>query len=213
MNTPLKFIAQAEQEFTFFVKQQQLTELQAQQCKLYIQLLIEWNKKFNLTTITDVSQIIAYHFLDSVSIRNYIDFTSVSATADVGTGGGFPGLPLKILYPHLHVYLIEVNQKKIIFLQEVVDRLGLTNVEMINLDWRTFLRKTDYAIDLFCARASLAPEELIRIFKPGPYQDAQLVYWASGDWQPQSKEQPFLVKEFAYSIKSKQRKYVLFKNK
>ena len=120
-----------------------------------------------------------YHFIDSLIVANYIDLTTIKSIADVGTGGGFPGIPLKILYPHLSMTLIEVTEKKIRFLENVVAQLGLSSVEIVNLDWRTFLRKTSSPIDLFVSRASLHSDELLKMFKPScVYKQATLVYWA-----------------------------------
>lgn len=201
-----------EKEFAQLQQKFNLTDAQREQFKQYCSLLLAWNEKFNLTTITTVKDVVAFHFEDSLLVQNYTDLTTISGLADVGTGAGFPGLALKIAYPNLPVYLIEVNHKKIEFLQEVATQLGLDNVECIDLDWRTFLRKTDLQIDLFCARASLAMSELVRMFKPSsPYNNARLIYWAQANWQPTMLEAPFVEKEIPYTIQSKRRKYVLLK--
>src|SRR5439155_6199014 len=96
-----------------------LTHDQTAQLQRYMELLIEWNKKFNLTAITHPDAIIQYHFDDSLALAQHINFSTVQTTADIGTGAGFPGLPLKILYPHLQMILIEVNNKKRSFLEHV----------------------------------------------------------------------------------------------
>src|SRR5579863_1931182 len=105
-----------------------LTDDQIAQLKRYLVLLIEWNKKFNLTAILDPARIVQYHFYDSMKITNYIDFSAVTSIADVGTGAGFPGVPLKILFPHLKVVLIEVNNKKRAFLEYLIREFNLDNV-------------------------------------------------------------------------------------
>ncbi|HBY06035.1 TPA: 16S rRNA (guanine(527)-N(7))-methyltransferase RsmG [Candidatus Dependentiae bacterium] len=197
-----------------FKREASLTEQQLAQFQQYYELLIEWNRVHNLTTITDLKEVIHYHFLDSLLLGKFVDFSTLSAIADIGTGAGFPGLPLKIKYPHLSVVLIEVTEKKRQFLRVVCEALGLENVEIEALDWRTFLRKTSYHIDLFCARASLQPEELIFMLKPSsPYRDATLVYWAANDWQSLPKEAPLILKEELYRVGARWRKYVFFKNK
>lgn len=189
-----------------------LTEKQVAQLTEYAQLLIEWNKKFNVTAITDTAAIVQSHFYDSLCLADYVDFNAIHSTADVGTGGGFPGLPLKILFPHLTVVLIEVNNKKRSFLEHVIEQLGLSDVIIYPFDWRTFIRTTNYQIDYFFARASLQPEELIRIFKPtSPYQKAVMVYWASHQWIAQKAEKAFLEKEVEYYVGDVHRKYVFFK--
>ena len=171
----------------------------------------EWNKKINLTTITDPIAIIKEHFQDSLMISHFIDFLPIMMICDVGTGAGFPGIPLKICYPHLAVVLIEVSKKKILFLEKLIDVLRLENVLLGSLDWRTFLRKTNYSIDLFLARASLSVEELIRMFKPAcHYRNAQLVYWASRTWVIPAVAQSFIQKEEWYKINNKKRRYIFF---
>lgn len=194
-----------------FVQKEELSTEQEKQFADYLLLLVEWSEKINLTTITTPSAVVKYHFQDSLQVGRVIDFSTIKTICDVGTGGGFPGLALKIKYPHLRVILIEVNNKKINFLEEVIEALGLENVEIYPEDWRTFIRKTDDEIDLFCARASLHTEELIRMFKPSsPYKDAQLVYWAAVQWEPTKFEQVFVKKEVLYSVGHKKRKLVFF---
>jgi len=214
-----------------------LSSTQIEQFKRYLELLVEWNDKFNLTAITDPEGIIEYHFDDSLALAQHLNFTTITTTADIGTGAGFPGLPLKILFPHLRMILIEVNHKKRIFLEHVANELGLTDIILYPLDWRTFLRTipqasdnillrgphlqcneewglNDHAIDFFFARASLQPEELVRVFKPScAYKDAMLVYWASTQWTPGKIEAPFVEKEIVYKLETVQRKFVFFRDK
>lgn len=172
--------------------------------KTYANMIIEWNKKFNLTAITKEEDIATLHFEDSLALKNIINLNNVDTLADIGTGAGIPAIPLKICYPHMNIILIEVNSKKRTFLEAVIDTLQLPNVEIVAHDWRTFLRNTDYTIDLFCARASLAPEELTRIFKDtSPYKDSTLVYWASKHWIPSPNIQSYISQTYTYSISSR----------
>lgn len=194
-----------------FAKQHDLSEKQIEQFQTYANLLIEWNNKINLTAITDISSVVDYHFSDSLALSKFVDMSTITTLADVGTGAGFPGLPLKIKYPHLNVTLIEVNHKKIKFLEFVVKSLGLKNVTITDLDWRTFLRTTQESIELFVARASLHEDELIRMFKPSCfYNKSQLVYWASTKWECGAKQKPFLQKEEQYHVGQKKRKLAFF---
>jgi len=196
-----------------FLDQEQLSETQAQQFEQFLLMLLEWSEKINLTTITNLKSIIAYHFQDSLSLAHATDLQKVSTIADVGTGGGFPGIPLKIKYPHLRVILIEVKHKRRVFLEEVIHKLKLENIEIYPNDWRTFLRKTEEDVDIICARASLQPAELMRMFKPAsPYKNATLVYWAAKDWEPDTKEQPFYTKTFDYNVGRRKRKLIFFNN-
>ncbi len=197
-----------------FKQKYALSDKQLEAFQTYAQLLIEWNQKINLTAIETIPGIIDHHFHDSLHITQVKDFAQVSSIADVGTGAGFPAIPLKIMYPHISMVLIEVLEKRRIFLQEVIDQLDLQNMELCELDWRTFLRKTDYTIDVFIARASLAPEQLINMFKPDcHYKSAQLIYWASYDWQPQPKEEKLIVKDIEYKLDTKKRRYIFFQLK
>lgn len=199
-------------QLDILAKEYNLTQSQTDMLSRYLELLIEWNNKFNLTAITDPKAIIQYHFNDSLALSQHIDFTTIQSTADIGTGAGFPGIPLKILYPHLHTTLIEVNNKKRTFLEHIIKEFSLDNMSIYPHDWRTFLRSTNYAIDYFFARASLQPEELVRIFKPtSPYKNSTLVYWASQQWVPEKIEAPFIQKEVFYTTDDKQRKFVFFK--
>jgi 16S rRNA (guanine(527)-N(7))-methyltransferase RsmG len=196
-------------EWDNFVACEQLNDRQAEQFRTYMRELKIQSSMINLTTITTPKNIIAYHFCDSLQLGHYVDMGNIHSICDVGSGGGFPGIPLKIKYPHLRMTLIEVNRKKIHFLEQMIAVLGLEQCELYTLDWRTFLRKTEYDIDLFCSRASLQPEELTRMFKPGcRYKTKKLVYWASSLWHAETKVQPFVQQECAYSINQRDLKLV-----
>lgn len=205
------FIAAAPLLWQQFCTEYHLSTTQEHQFALFGSLLISWNKQHNLTAITDISDIITDHFQDSLSITRFLNLMEYKGIADVGAGGGFPGIPLKIMYPTLPIVLIEVNAKKVAFLNYVITTLGLSNIYVCDLDWRTFLRKSDFTLDLFCARASLRPDELIRLFSPScRYRDARLVYWASAHWHLDDKEQTFFEREEYYHIASKRRKLIFF---
>jgi 16S rRNA (guanine(527)-N(7))-methyltransferase RsmG len=177
--------------------------------KKYAQLLTEWNEKFNLTAITNLGGIVRQHFLDSLALQDFLDLNKVDSIADVGAGAGFPAIPLKIMFPNLHVYLIEVNKKKQKFLQFLANSLNLENVEIIDIDWRTFLRKTDAEVDYFVTRAALNELELIRMFKPTCfYKNSKLVYWVSENWECYPKAQNYIIDIKEYDLGKKPRKLV-----
>ncbi|MGB7342448.1 MAG: 16S rRNA (guanine(527)-N(7))-methyltransferase RsmG [Phototrophicaceae bacterium] len=110
-----------------------LTPKQAHQFEQYHQVLDEWGKQMNLTTITDPDEVIIRHFLDSLSITDVIGFDDGDSMIDVGTGAGFPGLALAIAYPNVQVTLLDSVQKKLKFLQAVIDELKLDNVEVLHM--------------------------------------------------------------------------------
>lgn len=205
---------EAQMTFDNFVTTYNLNQQQADRFNCYLSMLLTAREQFNLTAISSIEDTIDYHFKDSLSLAQCIELKNISMVADVGTGGGFPAIPLKIYFPHLAMVLIEVNSKKVEFLHDLISKLHLENIDVIQLDWRTFLRKTEYPIELFLARASLHTDELIRMFQPScPYKNAQLVYWASRHWKITPIEQPFFLNECEYTIQNKKRKLVFFKEK
>ena len=123
-----------EKEFIEYLKKIniKINDEQLKQFDRYYQLLIEWNEKINLTSIIDKKQVYLKHFYDSATIAQVIDLNNLDNLCDVGTGAGFPGLVLKILYPNLNVTLIDSLNKRIKFLEKVIVELGLKKVEVIH---------------------------------------------------------------------------------
>ena len=107
-----------------------LTEEQVDQFFLYRQLLLSWNEKMNLTAITDPTEVVLKHFADCLSLLPQAKLPQGAKVIDVGTGAGFPGIPIKIARPDLSLTLLDSLQKRITFLDEVVQSLGLTNVTL-----------------------------------------------------------------------------------
>ena len=107
-----------------------LSNEQIEQFKNYYKLLIEWNEKINLTAITEEEEVITKHFADSLSIINYIPDNS--KVIDVGTGAGFPGVPLKIVNESLQITLLDSLNKRLLFLDEVIKELGLKDIKTIH---------------------------------------------------------------------------------
>ena len=203
----------AEQLWEQFFVLHALSPVQQKQFRDYHSLLIATNKLHNLTAITDFAHVLSHHFADSLALNRYIQWNTIKRFSDIGTGAGFPALPLKILHPEIPLVLIEVSEKKGAFLQDVVEQLGLKLVSISPLDWRTFLRKTDFEIDLFTARASLKPEELIRVFAPSsPYKEAQLVYWAAKSWEPSRLVARYMKERHEYMIAQTPRSLILFQD-
>ena len=107
-----------------------LNEQQISKFQRYLELLLEWNEKFNLTAITDKDEIEEKHFIDSIELIKFFDVKN-KTLLDVGSGAGFPGIPLAIVEPTLKIILLESNGKRVSFLREVVNDLDLKNVDII----------------------------------------------------------------------------------
>lgn len=109
-----------------------LSEKQISQFIKYYDLLINKNKVMNLTAITEYKDVVIKHFVDSLLVNSVLDFKSVENMIDVGTGAGFPGVPIKIIYPHIKITLLDSLNKRINFLKEAVNEIGCDGVEFIH---------------------------------------------------------------------------------
>ena len=124
----------------------------------YLELLLQWNQKINLTSLKTPKEIIIKHFLDSIScvkvINKYIDTEGISVI-DVGTGAGFPGIPIKIIYPSIRLFLLEARNKKTIFLEKVTDEMNFQKVKILNGRAEIFGKSVDYRekYDIVVSRA------------------------------------------------------------
>lgn len=196
-----------------FVHTYKISDKQQKQFKQFVDLLLQENKKYNLTAITSIKEVVLDHLYDSLAPSKEVDMEQYQSIGDVGTGGGFPGIPLAILYPEKQIHLVETNKKKIAFLELVCEKVGLENVTTHSIDWRTFLRSQDLTIGLFVSRASISVRELLRIYKPSSfYKESTLIYWASQHWKPESKEGEAHVKESkTYFVGTKKRVLAIFR--
>lgn len=133
----------------------ELSETQLQQFERYYELLVEWNKVMNLTAITAYEEVYEKHFLDSLAIVKVEDMNQIESIIDIGTGAGFPGIPLKIAFPHLKVVLLDSLNKRINFLNTVIEELGLENIETLHGRAEDYAKKVDYReqSDLCVSRA------------------------------------------------------------
>lgn len=146
-----------------------LNNKQIEQFDKYMDLLLEWNEKINLTAITEKNQIILKHFIDSLTISKYIEKNS--KVIDVGTGAGFPGIPLKIYNNTLNITLLDSLNKRINFLNEVINELQLEKIQAIHSRAEDLARnnnyreKFDYAISRAVANLSTLSEYLLPYVK------------------------------------------------
>ncbi|PID01123.1 16S rRNA (guanine(527)-N(7))-methyltransferase RsmG [Sporosarcina sp. P2] len=150
-----------------------LSDAQKQQFKRYFEVLVEWNEKMNLTAITDAPSVYLKHFYDSLTSAFYVDFIKYESVCDVGAGAGFPSIPLKIIYPHLHVTIVDSLNKRITFLNHLAGELKLENVAFVHARAEEFGRNPKYReqFDVVTARAvarlSVLSELCIPLVKQG----------------------------------------------
>ena len=166
-----------EQQFIEALKEKGivLTDTQIAQFKKYFELLVEWNEKMNLTAITDLEGVYLKHFYDSISASFYFDFTNVTTVCDVGAGAGFPSIPIKICFPHLHVTIVDSLNKRITFLNHLSEQLKLENVNFVHARAEEFGQNANYReqFDVVTARAvarlSVLSELCVPLAKKGGY--------------------------------------------
>ena len=130
-----------------------LTSTQENQLEMYYNLLIEWNNKMNLTGITERNSVYLKHFYDCITLIKAIDLTKNLKIVDVGTGAGFPGLVLKIVFPNLDVVLVDALNKRINFLNHVIESLKLENIEAIHDRIENYAKNNLEIFDLVTCRA------------------------------------------------------------
>jgi len=167
-------VRDAEALFNTYLTQQQISALTRYETEL-----IEWNQKFNLTAIRDVDSIRTKHFLDSFSCELAWMASPPNHLIDVGTGAGFPGIPLKLIHPHLKLTLVESVRKKAMFCQHIVDVLGLENVNVIHARAEDLgqdikhREKYDWAVARAVANLNVLSEYLLPLVEIGGSMLAQ----------------------------------------
>lgn len=132
----------------------ELSDKQQQQFQTYYQMLVEWNEKMNLTSITEEHEVYLKHFYDSIAASFYTDLTKELTICDIGAGAGFPSIPLKIIFPNLKVTIVDSLNKRIHFLNQLAEALELDNVSFVHDRAETY-GKGDYraSYDIVTARA------------------------------------------------------------
>jgi 16S rRNA (guanine527-N7)-methyltransferase len=173
----------------------------------YVLLLLKWNQSISLTTIADPDEIVGRHFGESMFASRLMPVESCRL-ADVGTGPGFPGLPLKILSPKMELVLIESNKKKYAFLSEVVRSLGLKGVEVLPERFEQ-IRPETLKVNLISARALGEFKQLLRWSAQALPLGGHVMLWLGADDATRVATNPAWIWEPATRIPDSQRRFIL----
>jgi 16S rRNA (guanine527-N7)-methyltransferase len=144
-----------EKEFIESIKQLgiEIDNIKLEQLKKYYELLVQKNEVMDLTNIIEHDSVYLKHFYDSLTLCLVCNFNEIKTFCDVGTGAGFPGLIIKIIFPHIHVVLIDSLDKRIKFLQEVINDLNLKNIEAIHIRAEDYAKTKREFFDIVTSRA------------------------------------------------------------
>ena len=168
----------------------ELTELQKEQYNKYYNLVVEWNQKINLTAITEEEEFYTKHFFDSISLAFYKDYSNIESICDVGSGAGFPSIPLKILYPNLKVTIVDSLNKRIKFLNLVKDELGLTDCNFVHARAEEFGQNKEYreSFEIVTARAVARLNVLAELCLPLVKKDGYFLSLKAQKAEEETKE-------------------------
>ncbi len=170
----------------------------------YYIILIEKNKIMNLTAITELDEVIEKHFLDSISLCKYFDFNKDINLIDVGTGAGFPGVPLKIVFPDIHITLLDSLGKRVNFLNEVIEIIGLKDIQAIHGRAEDYGRNPDYRekYDLCVSRAVANMSSLAEYCLPFVKVNGFFIPYKSGDCDEEVTNSKSALKKLSGKITS-----------
>ena len=143
-----------------------LNDLQLKQLNIYYKLLVEWNSKINLTRIIEEKDVYLKHFYDSITLCRVVNLSQKMSLCDIGTGAGFPGLVLKIVFPSLKITLVDSLLKRINFLNEVINKLGLKDITTVHIRAEDFIKDHKNEFDIVTCRAVSRLSNLLKYSVP-----------------------------------------------
>lgn len=170
----------------------ELSEEQQRQFQTYYQMLVEWNEKINLTSITEEHEVYLKHFYDSIAPSFYTDLTKELTICDIGAGAGFPSIPLKIIFPNLKVTIVDSLNKRIKFLNQLAEALDLENVNFVHDRAETFgkgVYRESY--DIVTARAVARLSVLSELCLPLVKKGGQFIALKSSKGEEELEEARF----------------------
>ncbi|MCD5140165.1 16S rRNA (guanine(527)-N(7))-methyltransferase RsmG [Mammaliicoccus sciuri] len=181
-----------------------LTDKQIKQFETYFEMLVEWNEKINLTAVTEKEEVYLKHFFDSVTPSFYIDFNEIETICDVGAGAGFPSIPLKIVYPHLQITIVDSLNKRIKFLNELAASLDLDKVNFVHDRAETFGKSQQYreSFDLVTARAVARLSVLSELCLPLVKKGGQFVALKGSQGNEELEDAQFAISVLGGEVKT-----------
>lgn len=181
-----------------------ITEKQTEQFLQFYEMMINTNQVMNLTSITEPVEVMDKHFLDSLAVKRIYDLNGTVSVIDVGTGAGFPGIPLKIVFPDIHIVLLDSLNKRVKFLRDVVEALGLENIECIHGRSEDIARTDNYRekFDLCVSRAVANLSVLSELCIPFVKIGGRFISYKAGNSAEEIEDAKTAVRKLGGKIKS-----------